>query len=99
MSELASASPRRFVRRPVVLSVQLLVSQKSFGVPQNAVVTDLTEAGAKVYSPVALEPGQTLRIVPSEGIPYAIPGRVVWSREIEAGDGHEGGLEFLGAEN
>jgi hypothetical protein len=99
MSEMASTSPRRFVRRSVILSVQLLVADKSYTVPQNALVTDLTQAGAKIFSPVALEPGQTLRIVPSEGIPYAIPGRVVWSREIQAGDGHEGGLEFISAEN
>jgi hypothetical protein len=97
MTQQASSSPRRFIRRSVELHIQLLFPDRNITIPPKALLTDLSQKGAKIHSPVPLEPGQTLRIVPNEGFRFAIPGRVVWSRQSQAGEGHEGGLEFLTA--
>jgi PilZ domain len=95
MPQLSETSPRRFARRSVELPIKLLVPVDGLAVTGDALVMDLTQVGARVFSNMALAPGQTLRVFPSEGIKYAIPGRVVWSRINEAARGNEAGLEFL----
>lgn len=97
MTEQVSSSPRRYVRRPVALNIQLLFPDRDLLIPPHAMVTDLSQRGAKIDSPVPLQPGQKLHIVPNEGFRFAIAGRVVWSRQNPTGRGHEGGLEFLPA--
>lgn len=90
-------SPRRYARRSAELPIKLLVHTGDLPVTEDALVTDLTQQGARIFSRMALAPGQILRVFPSEGIRYAVPGRVVWSRTIPAANGHEAGLEFIGA--
>lgn len=92
---LNSPPPRRFSRRAVELPVRIFIPQSDFEQPQRAFVRDLSQEGARIFSDLPLLPGQTVRLIPNEGLEYAVPGRVVWSRVTETPSGHEAGVEFL----
>ncbi len=88
---IARRSERIFTSIPVTL----LVDVDGRKVAWDAYTVDLSQLGVRVRAHVALTPGQTVEVVPSEGPKYAVRSRVVWVGEADSGRDAQAGLEFL----
>jgi hypothetical protein len=90
-----SSHPRRLRRIPAQLPIKLVLSSLFTKSACDALTLDISQAGARVRASVPLSPGQSVQVVPNEGIERAIPGRIVWVSRLFAGPHAEAGIEFL----
>jgi hypothetical protein len=87
--------PRRLRRIPAQLPIKLVLGSLFTKSACDALTLDISQAGARVRASVPLSPGQSVQVVPSEGIKRAIPGRIVWVSRLFAAPHGEAGIEFL----
>jgi PilZ domain len=88
-------NPRRSRRFPAQLPVKLVLGSLQTRSACDALTLDISQAGARVRASVPLSPGQSVQVVPNEGIKRAIPGRIVWVSRLLAGPQGEAGIEFV----
>ena len=95
MRAAESPCPRRLRRIPAQLPIKLVLGSLFTKSACQAFTLDISQAGARVRASVPLSPGQSVQVVPSEGLKRAIPGRIVWVSRLVAGPDGEAGIEFL----
>jgi hypothetical protein len=95
MPKINPANRRRAERKESSKSIALLVDSGHEQIANHAFAVDLSQLGARVRTPVFLEPGQRVTVIPREGRAYAVPSRVVWVHDSPSGDVPEAGLAFL----
>lgn len=84
--------PRRSKRFSAQFPIKLILESMFNKSACDALTLDISPSGARVRSKLPLAPGQSVRVVPNEGIARAIPGRIVWA---SASPGGEAGIEFF----
>lgn len=87
--------PRRSKRFTAQLPIKLILESLFDKSACDALTVDISPSGARVRAKVPMAPGQSVRVVPNEGIARAIPGRVVWVTRLAAAAGGEAGIEFF----
>ena len=85
----------RSERIPATVPIRLVVVSDDFTLEREASTVDLSLRGARVRTPLALLPGDTVGIIPMRGSRHAIPARVVWTQRSGADQWSLAGLEFL----
>jgi PilZ domain len=88
-------NPRRSRRFTAQLPVKLILESFFDKSACDALTLDISPSGARVQAKAPLAPGQSVRVVPSEGIARAIPGRIVWVSRLKAASNGEAGIEFF----
>ena len=86
---------RQSQRIPATISVRLLLQSEGLKVEHEAFTIDLSPEGAKVRTPLALLPGETVEIVAGGDCQRAIAASVVWAKRSGADGWSLAGLEFL----
>jgi PilZ domain len=97
MSPREQALPRRSKRVPAQIPIQLVLQSLFFMKAHKARTLDISRAGARVRTNIRMSPGQPVKVVPSEGIKRAIPGRIVWVKNLVDNTDGEVGIEFFPA--
>jgi PilZ domain len=95
MCAYSTPHPRRSRRIPAQLPVKLVLGSLLSKSACDALTLDISQAGARVRANVSLSPGQSVQVVPNEGLKRAIPGRIVWVSRLFSGPLGEAGIEFL----
>ena len=95
MQKAIPRNKRRAERRPTSKTIALLVDSDHERIANTAFAVDLSELGARIRSPLRLEPGQRVTVIPREGNAYAVQSRVIWVHGSQSNDGSEVGLAFL----
>jgi hypothetical protein len=90
-----AAGLRRSQREPEAVPVDLVLQTEFVQTDAKASTVDVSLRGACIRTVFELSPGQRVGVVAKKRFPYAIPGRVVWSRRDESGHGFLAGLEFV----
>ncbi|MGH9396020.1 MAG: PilZ domain-containing protein [Terriglobia bacterium] len=98
MPESNSINRRRAERREASKAVALVVESGHHEIASHAFAVNLSQLGARVRTPVRLEPGQQVTVIPREGKAYAVPSRVIWVHSAQSGGDTEVGLAFLEAQ-
>ena len=88
-------NPRRSKRFTAQLPIKLILESLFDKSACDALTLDISPSGARVRAKALLAPGQAVRVVPSEGIARAIPGRIVWVNRMRAANNGEAGIEFF----
>ena len=87
--------PRQTERIPAEIPIQLIVRRLFTQKTHSAQTVDISRSGARVRAAVQMSPGQSVQVVPSEGVRRSIEGRVVWVNRISAPHLGEAGIEFM----
>ena len=87
--------PRQTERIPAEIPVQLIVRRLFTQKTHTAQTVDISRSGARVRSAVQMSPGQSVQVIPSEGVRRSIEGRVVWANKVSAPQIAEAGIEFM----
>jgi len=85
----------RSQRIPATIPIRLVVESQGLRLEQEASTIDLSLRGLRVRTPLALLPGQTVRVIARGDYLHTIPARVVWVQRAEADPWALAGLEFL----
>src|SRR5215831_10186243 len=86
---------RQSQRIPTTIPISLVVESEAFKVERQASTIDLSVQGAKVRTPLALLPGETVGIITMGDSRQAIPARVVWAHRVGTDLWSLVGLAFL----
>ncbi|HLI29705.1 MAG TPA: PilZ domain-containing protein [Terriglobia bacterium] len=95
MAEMTHPNKRRAERRLASKAIALLVDSDHKRIANTAFAVDLSQLGARIRTPIRLEPGQRVTVIPREGKAYAIPSRVIWVNASQSDSDSEAGLAFL----
>ena len=95
MSPHREPLPRQAERIPAELPIQLILESLFSKRVHRAQTIDISRSGARVRSSVTMSPGQSVRLVPNEGVRRSIEGRIVWVNRIVSAPGGEAGIEFM----
>ena len=95
MQQTISPNKRRAERKLTSKAIALVVDSDHKRIVNQAFAVDLSELGARIRTPVRLEPGQRVTVIPREGKAYAVPSRVIWVNGSQPETGSEIGLAFL----
>jgi len=95
MSQAIPPNKRRAERRLASKAIALLVDSDHERIANTAFAVDLSHLGARIRTPVRLEPGQRVTVIPREGKAFAVPSRVIWVNASQYDSGSEAGLAFL----
>ena len=86
---------RQSERIPATISIGLVVESEAFKVEHQASTIDFSVRGAKVQTPFALLPGETVEIITMGDSRHAISARVVWAHRVGTDLWSLVGLAFL----
>jgi len=86
---------RQSQRIPATISVRVSLQSAGFKAEREAFTIDLSPQGAKVRTPLALLPGETVGIVAGRDPQHAILARVVWTKSVGSDSWSLAGLEFV----
>lgn len=87
--------PRQAERIPAKLPIQLILESLFSKRVHRAQTVDISRSGARVRASVPMSPGQSVRLVPNEGVRRSIEGRIVWVNKIVSAPEGEAGIEFM----
>lgn len=99
MPETPSINRRRAKRKESSKALALVVDSGRQQILNHAFAVDLSELGARVRTPVNLQPGQHVTVIPREGKEYAVASRVIWVNTGQGSGNGEAGLAFLEAQS
>jgi hypothetical protein len=85
----------RSERIPATVPIRLVVVSDDFSIEREASTVDVSLRGARVRTPFALVPGDTVGVIPIGYFRHAIPARVVWTQCAGTDQWSLAGLEFL----
>jgi len=86
---------RRSKRIPARIPVTLIVQSTGEKVIREVYTCDLSQHGLRIQAHVPLIPGQTVKVIPSEGPRYAVHSRVAWVGPVGSRLEGQAGIEFL----
>ncbi|MGH9452070.1 MAG: PilZ domain-containing protein [Terriglobia bacterium] len=99
MPETHSMDRRRAKRKDSSKELALVVDSGRQQILNHAFAVDLSLLGARVRTPLHLQPGQRVTVIPREGKKYAVASRVIWVNPRREGADAEAGLAFLEAQD
>jgi|SRR5215831_10815271 len=86
---------RQSQRIPATMPISLVVGSETFKVERQASTIDFSVRGARVRTPFALLPGETVGIITMGDSRHAISARVVWAHRVGTDLWSLVGLAFL----